>query len=155
MEILSPTLPTTLITWFHIVALALVGSVKLFRGIVMQRRARVIDFFGWSIIMFDYVFGTALIIGTLWSFYPGAHHRWFDLMTTGALVIVAIWQGYTIFTASENRLDRALVSTQELTLGEMEPGWENGNNIEERRKGPRRESDKQMLAKIEKLESQQ
>lgn len=74
----------------------------------MHERARRIDFFGWSIILFDYVFGGVLLIGTLWVFYPGLRTEAFDLLITAALATVALWQGYTVWRAPVHRIDRAI-----------------------------------------------
>ena len=147
LDALTPQLPTTFISWLHILALALAGAVKVFRGAVMQQRARRIDLFGWSIISFDYVFGTALLVGTLWTFYPRLHTEYLDLFVTLTLVSVTLWQGFTVWSAPDHRIDRAL------TL--RTPVREDGTYIgDERRQVVRREADKQMLSKIEKLENQ-
>ena len=135
---LSPTLPTTFTAWFHLTALALAGSVKVFRGSIMQQRARRIDLFGWSIILFDYIFGVALLIGTLWAFYPRLQTEWFDLIVTGALVSVTVWQGLNVWSAPDHRINRAM--TQNVPVNE------NGIPITgDRRQYVRREADRKEL----------
>lgn len=130
----SPHLPTTMTAWFHVLALAVAGFVKLYRGSVMRRRAIRIDTFGWSIIMFDYVFGSALVIGTVWAFYPQLHTEWFDILTTGALVGVAVWQGFMVHWAPNLRLDLAM-QAQDDSLVDMDPQWDEGSIPYERRSG--------------------
>lgn len=135
---LSPQLPTTGTAWFHLIAIALAGAVKVFRGSVMHKRARRIDFFGWSIILFDYVFGAVLLIGTLWALCPQLHEEWLDLLATGALVSVAVWQGYTVYAAPDHRINRAM--TQNVPVNEY------GTPITgDRRKTVRREADRQKV----------
>lgn len=135
---LSPTLPTNTTAWFHLIALALAGWVKIFRGSVMHQRARRIDFFGWSIILFDYIFGAVLLIATMWALYPTSHNEVVDIIATAALVAVAIWQGYTVYAAPDHRINRAMTNTV--------PVNEHGIPIEgDRRKAVRRESDRQKV----------
>jgi polyferredoxin len=121
LNALQPSYPPSTTEWLHVLAIALAGAVKVFRGSVMHRRARRIDFFGWSIISFDYVFGAVLLIGAMWAFYPHLHTKWFDLSITITLLAVTLWQGYTVYSAPVHRIDRA-ISPQATTEWTPEDG---------------------------------
>lgn len=127
---LSPQLPTTFFVWYHLLALTVVGVVKLLRGSVMNRRARRIDFFGWSIIMFDYIFGAGLVLATVWAFYPALHTVTFDYAVTTAVLLVSFWQLYTVASAPVHRIDRAMQAPES-----SEEDDDTGSGRSERRSG--------------------
>jgi hypothetical protein len=139
---LQPSYPPSITEWLHLFAITLAGVVKVFRGRVMHRRARRIDFFGWSIISFDYVFGAILVIGAIWVFYPRLHTEWFDLSITFMLLAVSLWQGYTVYMAPVHRIDRAISISDSDHPGDSETN-------ERRSDIPRREIDRQEKAELD------
>ena len=105
---LEPQWPSTHTIWYHAIALAILGAVKMDRGNTMRQRAIRIDFFGWSIILFDLFFGASLLISVLWIFYPILKNEWSDLAVTTIVLIIALVQGYTVRKAPDHRIRRAM-----------------------------------------------
>lgn len=139
---LAPTFPPSVSSWYHIIAIAVTGAVKVRRGNRMRTQARRIDLFGWSIILFDLVFGGALVLAVVWAFYPILDQRWFDLAVTTAILAVALLQAYTMEIATPHRISLAMSKAPALR--------EDGTPIgEERRQQVRRQADRDRDAEAE------
>ena len=81
---------------------------KIYRGSRMQRRARFIDRFGWSIILFDYAFGLVFFLAFVYTLYPGLHVSvWQSRISLIILLAATIWQAIEIHVAEDRRVQAA------------------------------------------------
>jgi hypothetical protein len=72
-DIFVPRWPVGFDAWEGFATLVIIGLFKVDRGLMMMRRARVIDRLGWSIIIFDLTMGGLFLISMFWSLYPVPH----------------------------------------------------------------------------------
>jgi hypothetical protein len=105
-DVLIPHWPSGFDAWEGFATLVIIGLFKVDRGLMMMRRARVIDRLGWSIIIFDLTMGGLFLISMFWSLYPSTAFRpWFPRLTVLALLITTVWQWFEIRRASAVRVD--------------------------------------------------
>lgn len=111
---------------------------KVYRGSRMQRRARYIDRFGWSIILFDYAFGLVFFLAFLYSLYPGLHvSYWQSRLALILLLVVTIWQAVEIHVAADRRVQAA--ASGDRSLDDSDPPT--SYNGPDRRSGHERRRD--------------
>lgn len=139
-----PDLPSTFDQWEAIIALMIVSVAKLMRGWVMCRRSTNIDRFGLSIILFDVIFGSALLITVIWTIWPAtAFSIWFTRIISTSVLLVATWQLIEVTRASRVRIHRA--------VGPVEPFGTDAAAYdgEERRRYERRSSTRALKRELE------
>jgi hypothetical protein len=106
VELITPQWPQGFDAWESVVVLIIIGSFKMDRGRIMHHRARFIDQLGWSIIMFDVVFGGLLLLSIVWAFYPVTSlGPWLPRIGSLLLVATAMWQWRCIRKAPQIRVD--------------------------------------------------
>jgi hypothetical protein len=136
---LVPTAPQGFDAWEGVFALAVLGILKLYRARVMKHRSSFVDRFGWSIIIYDVVFGIAAILTMVVSVYPGlSPHIWITRVSTTAVVIVAAWQLFEVRSAGVGRVDAAVSGA----MGNATPTNDSG----ERRMYDRRQETRELKA---------
>lgn len=108
---ITPHWPHGFDSWYVWVVLIVTGCTKLYRGFLMHRRAPVIDALGWSIILFDYLFGASLVLAAVWTVYPRV--RTHDVVLTSATVVlvIALWQVWAIHRVSHARIQASIGAT--------------------------------------------
>lgn len=104
---LTPHWPDSEDRWLRVIALVILGSVKSDRGGTMQRRASVIDHFGWSLIVFDRVLGAFFLASALFLLYPRLDHIWISRFILVTAIAIALWNWLEIRLADSRRLDHA------------------------------------------------
>jgi len=111
---------------------------KVYRGTRMQRRARYIDRFGWSIIIFDYAFGIVFCLSFLYMLYPGLHvSAWQSRITLMLLLAATVWQAFEIHVAEDRRVQAAAAGDRSLDDSDPPTSY----NEPERRSGYERRKD--------------
>lgn len=126
-----PTAPSGFDAWEAVATVAVIGILKLYRAYVMKRRSVYVDRFGWSIIVYDFVFGLAALMGFVLAFYPELNpHIWITRISTGSILIMAAWQLLEVHAANDERMDAAVAGTTSPTPSE--PTEYTGDN----RRGP-------------------
>jgi hypothetical protein len=122
IELITPQWPQGFDGWETVVVLAIVGMFKMDRGRIMHHRARFIDRLGWSIIVFDVVFGGLLLLRILWSLYPEtALQPWFPRVGSVVLVSVAMWQWRLVRKAPQVRVDQVAAGDAAATASPVYP----------------------------------
>lgn len=145
---LIPTVPDGYNQWAKLIVVFISGVMLLYRGRVMHDHATRIDFFGWSVIIFDTVFGGSMVISSFWRLYPATHTAWIDWIVILSVAMVVTWELIMVRRASHDRIDRALSPDP--------PRNERGDPIvRDRRRHHRRTEDRMLRARIAELEKQQ
>lgn len=145
IHLLLPHVPRGYDAWDSFYVLLAMALFKFYRGRKMQTRAYYIDRFGWSIILFDYVFGTVFTLSTLFACYPGLHVSiWIDRFFLNLLLTVTIWQALEIQTADYERVKAAASG-----IGNGSPPYDGT----ERRSTTRRAEDRALKARNTELET--
>jgi hypothetical protein len=76
---------------------------------MMKRRASFVDRLGWSIIVFDLVFGITSLLTVLWVLYPAAEiHPWVGRVAVFTVLVSIIWQWWEIRHAPQPRIELAM-----------------------------------------------
>jgi hypothetical protein len=126
---LIPTWPIGFDAWEGVLALLVLAVMKLTRATVMKRRATAIDRLGWSILVFDVVFGLVALVAVLRVLYPAiGADLWIGRITTTSLIVVALWQVIEVVTAQPVRIETAMSGPAN--------GYESGSRIGEDRRAP-------------------
>lgn len=108
LEAITPAWPTGFDAWEGFITLLLLAIFKQVRGTLMQHRARYIDRFGWSIILYDYVFAVVFFTSCLFILYPGLNVTpWVGRVLLTLLIMATIWQLTEILRAAPPRVDAA------------------------------------------------
>ena len=112
LDDLIPAVPHGFGAWEAFLAVALIAVLKLFRARVLKHRSVYVDRFGWSIIIYDVVFGISALIGLTFGLYPGlTPHIYISRIATGAIIVVAAWQLFEVWRADNQRVDAAVSGT--------------------------------------------
>jgi hypothetical protein len=106
---LIPDWPAGFDAWEGVLALLVLAVLKLTRATVMRRRATSIDRLGWSILVFDVVFGVVALVAVLRVLYPSiGADLWIGRITTTSLMVVALWQVIEVVTAQPVRIETTM-----------------------------------------------
>lgn len=106
---ITPDWPVGFDAWLGLLTLINVGQMKVYRGCVMEVRARMIDQLGWSIIVFDWVFGALFLLAAIWTLYPGLMFTtWMNRVDLIALNLITAWQTILIHRATSRRIARSV-----------------------------------------------
>lgn len=106
---LTPAWPDSFDDQELLVYVLFYALMKSDRGSVMQRRARRIDRFGWSLILFDRVHGAAFFVIAARIMYPEVFGSpWILRVTFAVLIAVTVWNWIEVRMADWQRLDRAV-----------------------------------------------
>ena len=120
---------------------------KVFRAWSMQRRATYIDRFGWSIILFDYVFGVVFGLSLFYTLYPAFPSSvWVSRIVINALAVSAVWQTVEIYVSSEHRVKSVLEGNEP---NGPPPSYDGENRRVA--SAPRRKEDRDMIARMHRL----
>jgi hypothetical protein len=139
---LVPNFPDSYTAWDGLTTLLFLAVFKLFRGTRMKRRSRYVDRMGWSIIIYDLIFGAVFAFASIWTLYPQLYGGvWTDHIVNAILKVITAWQFYETWNAPEPRVEAAISGT----VNGDDTMWEAGKSAE-RRKGYRRLSDEQMAS---------
>jgi len=104
-----PNWPVGFDAWLSLLTLINVGQMKIYRGCVMEVRARMIDQLGWSIILFDLVFGILFMLAAIWTLYPELMFTtWMNRFDLIALNLITAWQTILIHRATTRRIQRSV-----------------------------------------------
>ena len=121
IELTTPHWPEGFDRWESFVTILLLALFKIDRGTIMRRRAPVIDAFGWSIIIFDWVFGAVFMISVFWTLYPDTRLApWGTRVTVAALLVVTLWQWAMVRRATQDRVE--LVASGVTNGNHWQPG---------------------------------
>lgn len=141
---LSPSLPQGFDGWESLTFLLSLFVLKIVRPTFLKKRSSYVDRFGWSILIFDWLFALIVGISTFYVFYPDqrdwAGAIWLNRIMVGMLVISAVWQVIEVIIARPVRVEVAMAG-----VPVNDTPWEAGKSAE-RRKGYRRLSDEQMAS---------
>ena len=147
LTVLAPNWPVGFDQWEGFIAVFLLAYFKLFRGTTMQRRAAFIDRFGWSIILYDYIFFVVFAASILFSLYPTLDaSQWIGRVLLGLLIVVTVWQFIEVKTATPHRIQHA--------AGPEDDGHVPWDLNERRVNPPRRQEDRRLrsMFKVDMIE---
>ena len=116
-------MPNSGIAWLQILTLLGIGVFKLFRGHTLRRNATFFDGLGMSTIAFDYVLGSAYLIGVFWTVVPAAHTPRLEVVVLTSVTIAAGWAFYEVRRASQWRIERAVSSGHSPDSDRIDPDF--------------------------------
>jgi hypothetical protein len=141
---LVPTLPNGFDEWEGFTLLFALFVLKTVRPVFLKRRSSYVDRFGWSILLFDFIFSVFVGISAFYLLYPEQRtwvgSIWLNRIMIGLLVASALWQVVEVVIARPVRVEVTMAG-----VPVNDTPWEAGKSAE-RRKGYRRLSDEQMAS---------
>ena len=132
-----PEWPAGFDRWESFIVILALGLFKFYRATVLKRRSHYIDRFGWSIILFDYVFAFVFCVSILFSLYPELRHINISRGMLLLLLGVTIWQAAEVWRADTARVEITVGGTNGTPGDDAPPS-------QERRTHYRRLEDRQL-----------
>jgi hypothetical protein len=109
LDILIPNWPDSKTAAYMLSALILWGLFKADRARILYRGSSHVDRFGWSIILYDLLFGLLLLWGSFRTLYlSGSDPWWLLIVETTAILVVTLWQWAEVRLADWQRIKRAV-----------------------------------------------